>query len=53
MLNMVLDVPWITQEIGDVNIFINFFKQKPIDCYTQNWHDDNNMSNRCYHYKHF
>ena len=37
---------WITQEIGDVNIFIKMFKQRLIDCYTQNWHDDINMSSR-------
>ena len=44
---------WITQEIGDVDIFIKMFKQRLIDCYTQNWHDDINMSSRWYHYKHF
>jgi len=43
----------VTQEIGDVNIFIKMFKQRLIDCYIQNWHDDINMSRRCYHYKHF
>ena len=29
------------------------FKQRLIDCYTHNLHNDINVSSKCYHYKHF
>ena len=44
---------WLTQDIGDVKLFINMFKQRLIDCHTQNWSDSVNNSGRCYHYRNY
>ena len=39
---------WISQEIGDVNLFIRHFRQRIINCYTQNWQSDKSNSSRCH-----
>jgi len=44
---------WISQEIGDCDMFIIFFRSRLIDCFTQNWHDTVSNSSRCHHYRHF
>ena len=44
---------WITHEICDVNAFIHIFRQRLIDCFTQDWHGSIIDSSRCYHYQHF
>ncbi|KAH3891876.1 hypothetical protein DPMN_015986 [Dreissena polymorpha] len=44
---------WISQEIGDCDMFINVFRNRLIDCFTQNWHDTVSNSSRCHHYSHF
>ena len=30
---------WIEQQVGDVNVFMNQFTQRLIDCACQDWHD--------------
>ena len=44
---------WIAHDVGDTVSFINIFRQRLIDCFTQDWHATVNDSSRCYHYKHF
>ena len=44
---------WVSHEVGDINAFIKVFKQRIIDCHTQNWHASLNESSRCHYYKHF
>ena len=44
---------WISQDVGDKNMFISSFKQRVIDCCTQKWNDDVSNSSRCHHYKHY
>ena len=41
------------QDVGDVNSFISVFRQRLLDCYSQNWNESVKASSRCYHYKHF
>ena len=44
---------WVTQEIGDTDLFLSVFSQRLKDCATQNWRDMINNSNRCSFYKNF
>ena len=44
---------WVSQDVGDINMFIYTFKQRVTDCMTQNWHSDIDTSSRCDTYKHF
>ena len=44
---------WISQEIGNENIFVSQFKVRLTDCMKQNWHSDINESPRCDSYKEF
>lgn len=44
---------WVSQEVGDINIFIKQFKQRLIDCMKQNWHGSIEDSPRCDTYKYF
>ena len=44
---------WVSQELGDVNYFLNIFIQGIIDCFKQSWHEAINESSHCFHYKHF
>ena len=44
---------WISQTVGNMDIFIKLFRQRLIDCANQNWHDSVNSSSRCDFYKEF
>ena len=44
---------WVSQDVGEVNIFIKQFKQRLIDCMKQNWHSSIDDSPRCDIYKCF
>ena len=44
---------WISQDVGDVDLFMHAFKTRISDCCKQNWHDDVNTSSRCDTYKCF
>lgn len=44
---------WISQEVGNVPVFLNQFRQRVVDCTIQNWHSDIEDSAKCEHYKHF
>lgn len=44
---------WISQEIGDTNMFLKLFKQRLIDCCTQQWYENITNSSRCFHYNKF
>ena len=44
---------WITQNIGDADIFVTQFKQRLSDCGKQTWHDSVQNSSRCDFYKEF
>ena len=44
---------WVSQDVGDINLFVNAFRQRIIDCKTQEWHDSIQSSSRCQHYKFF
>ena len=44
---------WIAHEVGDTEHFLHIFKQRLIDCHTQNWHQTVSESSRCHYYKHY
>ena len=44
---------WISQNVGDYKLFIKMFRNRLIDCHTQDWHDNVNNSSRCHHYSYF
>ena len=44
---------WVSQEVGDINMFIKQFKQRLTDCMKQNWHASIDDSSRCDTYKYF
>ena len=46
-------IVWISQDVGDIAIFISQFKQRLIDCATQTWNSNINSSSRCDFYKQF
>lgn len=44
---------WISHDVGDDLNFINMFKQRLFDCYSQNWHNAVDSSPKALHYKYF
>ena len=42
---------WLSQDIGDISMFIAQFKLRLIDCCSQKWHSDITGSTRCDTYK--
>ena len=44
---------WISQEVGDDKYFLSIFKQRVIDCKTQDRHNDIHESSRCDTFKQF
>ena len=44
---------WISQDIGNVDLLVRNFRQRIIDCVTQNWHSDINNASRGNHYKNY
>ena len=44
---------WISIDVGDTDAFISQFKQRIMDCTSQNWFEDIATSGRCRLYKHF
>ncbi len=44
---------WISQDVGDITMFLYQFKQRIIDCCKQTWHSDVDTSAKCIHYKQF
>ena len=44
---------WISQDIGDLDMFLKYFKMRLNDCKTQDWSASVNESSRCDTYKHF
>ena len=43
---------WVAQGVGNVNNFAHCFKNRLIECSSQNWHSSINESPRCGLYKH-
>jgi hypothetical protein len=46
-------VVWISQNIGNIDLFVSQFKERLSIHYNQCWKDDLNSASRCYHYKQF
>ena len=44
---------WEADTIGDASRFINLFRQRLVDCFTQKWHSEIEESTKALHYKHF
>ena len=44
---------WEADNIGDASRFINLFRQRLADCFTQQWHSEVEESPKALHYKHF
>lgn len=44
---------WLSQDFGNLDMFICNFKQRLCDCLTQDWKRYVNESSRCHHYKYF
>ena len=44
---------WEADTVGDAQRFINIFKQRLIDCFSQQWHSQVEESSKALHYKHF
>ena len=44
---------WEADTIGDASRFINLFRQRLADCFTQQWHSEVEESPKALHYKHF
>ena len=42
---------WMSQKIGDDVLFIEVFKRRLIDCYTQNWNSDVHDNEKLLYYK--
>ena len=42
---------WLSQDVGDINIFVRLFKQRLHDCFMQNLCENINSSTRCEMYK--
>ena len=38
---------WLSQDVGNINIFVRLFKQRLDDCFTQNWCENINSSTIC------
>ena len=46
-------IVWLSQGVGDPELFLNIFKQRLKDCMQQNWIESINNSTRCESYIHF
>ena len=44
---------WEADIIGDASRFIDLFRQRLADCFTQQWHSEVEESAKALHYKHF
>ena len=44
---------WEADTISDASRFINLFRQRLADCFTQQWHSEVGESPKALHYKHF
>ncbi len=44
---------WLSQDVGDLTMFLHHIKQCVIDCCQQTWHSDVDISAKCIRYKHF
>ena len=44
---------WLSQDVGNVAVFLQEFRQRVIDCSAQDWHEQVSISANCEHYKHF
>ena len=44
---------WMSQEIGDDVLFIEIFKRRLVDCYTQNWNSDVHDNEKLLYYKEY
>lgn len=44
---------WISQDVGNSNIFINLFSERVKDCYRQNWLASINASPKAEYYQHY
>ena len=44
---------WVSQDVGDTDAFVYQFKQRLMDCASQNWFEDIATSGRCRLYKYF
>jgi len=44
---------WVSQDVGDIDLFMVHFKQRLTDCATQTWHENINDSSRCDTYRQF
>lgn len=44
---------WVSQDFGDLDLFMYNIKQRLRDCLTQDWYRYVNESSRCHHYKYF
>ena len=43
----------LSQDVGNVAVFLQEFRQRVIDCSAQDWHEQVSISAKCEHYKHF
>ena len=44
---------WLSQDVGNVAVFLQEFRQRVIDCSAQDWHEQVSISAKCEHYKQF
>ena len=44
---------WISQDVGNVDLFVYNFRQRVIDCVTQNLHNDISNASRGNHYRNY
>ena len=44
---------WLSQDVGNVAVFFQEFRQRVIDCSAQDWHEQVSTFAKCKHYKHF
>ena len=44
---------WLSQDFGNMKLFIMQFKQRLVDCHKQKWSNNVHESSRCDTYKHF
>ena len=53
LYRIVFGFVWLSQDVGNVAVFLQEFRQRVIDCSAQYWHDQVSTSAKCEHYKHF
>ena len=44
---------WIFHDVGDDKEFLRIFKKRIIDCFTQKWYSEIDVSSKALHYKNF